>query len=173
MLKPRSKFVFKEEVVDQQVFKFMHDRARNTRVRIYDPNNYLIADIAKQPANVFTKIHIEDPSKEKHYVRIEIDNPEDLEIKFAYKMPDPDKELTGYLGFIGDQDKMTELTNILEELVTQQEEFVKKAVQHRILVKRSKRSMRILMLFELLGTGVIMFILHRDFVGMFETTRKV
>lgn len=81
-------------------------------------------------------------------VKMVIKNVSNEPCGFAYKCPEPNKEVLGHLGYIKDTDLVSELIRLLDELITGQSDLIKRTLEHQKMVKKSRSWARLLMGFE-------------------------
>lgn len=166
-LNPNEQFVFYDDVEQPGVYKFIFDIRQRSSLVIYDPSGQKAYETTQQNGSVY--INIVTPG----LVKIVASNLSDKVCKFSYKAPDTNKEVTGYLGYVGEEDLIGELTTILDRLVDQQNVHISNTYKHYEMVKRSRTWIRLLVVFELILTAIAVYFMHKDFISMFETKRKL
>lgn len=161
-IKANTAFEFFDKVSKGDLYKFIYNTKGDATVSFYDPQGRLILSDSSRTAALYTRVH--DEGKLKMVIK----NNQSTPIAFSYKCPDPNKEMIGHLGYIKDVDLVSNLTRLLDQLVEDQKLQVERTREHQKMVERSRFWTRILMIIELVLTGLAVFLLHRDFVSMFE-----
>ncbi|KAL6122704.1 hypothetical protein NUSPORA_00233 [Nucleospora cyclopteri] len=167
LIKPNDKLVFFDEISAPTLYKFIYDTRNNCKITFEDPAGLVIANTQNQTGAIHTMLN------STGFVKITVENLTNQMCKFSYKVPDVNKEVTGYLGYIEETDLIGELTTILDKLVDQQKSNIANTKDHQKLVQNSKKWVRLLALFELVSIALVVYILHKDFVSMFETKRSL
>ena len=167
LLASKESFVFSELVEKGAIFKFIYNCRTPIKVSVDDSEGKSIFSSNDQTAKIYTK------AMETGEMRITVTNPASYSAIFSYKCPDPSKELQGYLGYVKDTDLVADLTRVLDDLVAGQEAHVARVKEHYAMVSRSRSWVKWILCFEFLVTFGIVYILHKDFVAMFETKQAL
>lgn len=162
MINPRKEFVFYDHVKENDLYKFIYSTKNNVEISLYDPEDRLISKTSSKMGALYTRLMSEGR------VKLAVKNLSAEPCAFAYKCPDPDKELAGHLGYIKDTDLVSELTRLLDELIHGQNDLIARTIAHQEMVVKSRSWARILMVFEFVLTGLAVYILHKDFISIFE-----
>lgn len=166
-IKANATFEFFDKVDKGDLYKFIYNTKGDATVSFYDPLGRFILTDSSRTAALYTKVL--DEGKLKMVVQ----NNQNTPISFSYKCPDPNKEMIGHLGYIKDVDLVSNLTRLLDQLVEDQKLQVQRTREHQKMVEKSRFWTRILMIVELVLTGLAVFLLHRDFVAMFEKKQSL
>lgn len=162
MIEPKKEFVFYEYVKANDIFKFIYSTRNTIEISLYDSENRFITQTTSKMGALYSKILSEGK------VKMVIKNISNEPCGFAYKCPDPNKEVSGHLGYIKDTDLVSELTRLLDELISGQSDLIKRTLKHQEMVKKSRSWARLLMGFEFVMTGLAVYFLHKDFISVFE-----
>jgi hypothetical protein len=149
-------------VTKNDIYKFIYSTRSDVVVELKAPDDSLIIKTSDKSANLFAC------SNQNGKIQIKITNKSSLPATFFYKCPDPNKELIGHLGYIKDTDYITELTSHLNELITEQNAHIERVKQQQLLVESSRRRSRLLIAVECILTIIAAYLMHRDFISMFE-----
>lgn len=161
-IKPHGVFEFYDVMTKDNIYKFNYNTQGNVDVSILDPNGRLIFDESARSGSLFTNISTDGK------IKITVKNRSSNAIEFSYKSPDPKKELLGHLGYIKDVDLVSELAQLLDHLIKEQGKQISRTYEHQKMVLTAKFWARGLMIAELIMTAIGVYIIHKDFVAMFE-----
>ncbi|OQS54839.1 hypothetical protein EHP00_194 [Ecytonucleospora hepatopenaei] len=167
MLQPKEEFVIYDDLDGRKEMKFLYDARDNVRIQIFDSENKKAVDTNDRSGCIYLQ------QNTPGLMKINIYNESKNVMKFSYKAPDVTKEKGGQLGYVNDSDLVGELTNLLDKVIDQQNLHVEKSYKHYEMVKKSRKWVRFLVVFELCLTGFAVYLMHKDFVSLFETKRKV
>lgn len=158
----RGTFVFFQHVEADDIYKFVYSTDCDVQVSIYDPAGTEIIETTDRSGTVYTQ------ATKQGRIKMAIQNRSPESCAFAYKCPDPDKELPGHLGYIKDTDLISELTRVLDELVSGQSKLIKRTIEHKQMVGRTQRWAWFIFFVELFLSAFMVLILHRNFIATFE-----
>lgn len=161
-IKPQGTFEFYDLVTKNEIYKFKYSTQGDVDVSLIDPRGRTIFTDSVKSAALFTNVSSEGK------IKVVIKNKTKLPIDFSYKSPDPNKELLGHLGYVKDVDLVSELARLLDKLITDQSKQIARTYEHQRMVASSRFWARVLMISELVMTAVAVYVIHKDFVGMFE-----
>lgn len=167
IIEPSKDLVFYEYVGSGELFKLIYSTRSNVEVSLYDPEDRLITKTSTKIGALYTK------SMNEGKIKMIVRNQTKELCFFSYKCPDPNKELAGHLGYIKDTDLVSELTRLLDELIEGQTDLIERTVKHKEMVSKSRSWVRILMIFEFFLTAFAVYILHQDFISMFEKKQSL
>lgn len=167
MIGSKKTFTFFEPVEEGNIFKFIYNTKFNVNVTIRDPNNNKVINTSNIDGTFYTKV-----TKGGNFKLI-IENRGLESSIFSYKCPDPNKELPGHLGYVKDSDMVGDLARVLDELIIGQENLINRANEHQKMVINSRSWAQILTFIEFLLTGLVVYVMHKDFINMFEQKRTL
>lgn len=167
MIPANGEFVVRDYLEAREDYKFIFDTRSNAKVEIFDADGNLATSTTVHNGCIYLKQMVQG------LVKVVVSNLETKEIKFSYKAPDVKKEIQGSLGFIQESDLLQQLINHLDSLVSHQEKHVKKSNDHYDTVKKSRKWIRLIILFEMSLTAFALYLIHKDFITMFESKRNV
>jgi len=161
-IKPHGTFEFYDIVEKNDIYKFKYNTQGDVQVSVFDPNNRLIFTDTVRSAAFFANMSTAGKA------RILVKNRSKHAVDFSYKSPDPNKELLGHLGYVKDVDMVGELARYLDQLLVEQDRQIHRTNEHQKMVARTRLWARVLMFSEVAMTAVAVYIIYKDFVGMFE-----
>ncbi|KAI4292898.1 hypothetical protein PAPHI01_2172 [Pancytospora philotis] len=162
MIEPKSSLVFMEDVSSGKVHKFVYSSDTPVHVSITDPLERNIVEMTNKSSTVYTEIATAGRLKTA------IQNLSDSRCNFVYMCPDVSKEIAGNVGYVKDTDIVAELARSLDDLIAGQQKLVNRTLEHQKMVAKTRFWANLLMIFEFLLTAFMVYMLHKDFVGMFE-----
>lgn len=167
VIAPKSTLVFFESVKRDDIYKFIYNTRNDVHVSLTDPRNIDIMETTNRSATIYTKI------AEDGRIKMSIQNQSDEKCIFSYKCPDPNKELTGHVGYVKDTDLVNELARVFDELIDGQTRLVKRTLEHQEMVAKSRFWAKMLMSLEFVMTAIVVYVIHKDFIGMFEKKQSL
>lgn len=167
-LEPKEQFTFRDKVVANQMYKFMYQTPRTSKIELtmFDTKGRQMIK-TRDPYSV---LYSEIP--EDGEIVISVKNNSSKGMKFGYRCPDTNKKSQGGLGPIS-VDLVSELQNVLETVVQAQRVHIKKHEEHARMVAGSRKWVTRLLIFETLFFTGVLYFLHKDMLKMFETKREV
>lgn len=161
-------FAFENRVKENAIFKIIYNLKGIGEVKMYDYEGNLITHEKGRSGSLFTQ------SLGNGRIKVEVKNLDrSSPLNFMYKCPDPAEELAGNLGFVEKEDIVANLTRLLDKLISDQKTQIERTKEHHALVERSRIWARILMVLELLFTAASVYLLHKDFISMFEKKASI
>lgn len=167
VLKPLETFKFADMVTKGDIYKFKYSTQGTVLVTLTDPLGRIISQDTSRSSALFTK------STETGKIQISVKNESKDTINVSYKSPDPNKEVLGHLGYIKEVDKVSDLAKLLDKLLEEQVKQLNRTKDHQSLVSKCQSITRVLLIFEAVLTGVGIYLIHKDFIAMFETKQNV
>ncbi|KAI5173270.1 hypothetical protein PAEPH01_1878 [Pancytospora epiphaga] len=167
VIAPKATLTFLESVDKDTIYKFIYSTKSNVSVLITDPLGHEIVKTTNNSVTIYTQ------ASDKGYMTMSIKNLDNSRCEFAYKCPDTNKELSGHVGYVKETDLVGELARALDELVANQKKLIDRTVDHQKMVSRSRSLANLLMIFEFLLTAFVVYMLHKDFIAMFETKQTL
>lgn len=167
MIPQRSKFAFADYGQEDSLYKLMYRTRNDIEISIFDPEDRLIAKTSSKGGALYANV------VNQGKIKIVVENLSNEVCAFSYKCPDPSKERIGRLGYIKDTDLVSELANLFDELIQGQKTLIQRTVEHQAMVARSKTWARFLMIFEFLLTGIAVYVIHKDFIAIFENKQTL
>lgn len=168
-LGPNKAFEFEEEFEKDQLIKFEYDEEKNLPLNVVVLNEKNVVVIGYQQSSV--TLHTKAPNNTT--LKFIIENKNDTEAKVWFNLPNVLTELQGPLGPINETDIVNELKTILENIITSQRKHLEKQSEHENLLKRSKRLMTFLILFEGIFCAAVVYYLHSETIKLFEKKRRL
>lgn len=166
-IKPNDTFEFSDLVSKGDIYKFKYSTIGNVTVTLIDPLGRIISEDSSRSSALFTK------STEDGKIKIKVKNETKDAISLSYKSPDPNKEVIGHLGYIKEVDKVSDLAKLLDKLLDAQEKQLNRTKDHQLLVSKCQTFSRVLLVFEAIITGIGVYLIHKDFISMFEKKQNV
>lgn len=167
IIAPKSTLVFFEAVKRGDIYKFIYNTKNDVHVALTDPRDVDIVETTNKSATIYTKI------AEDGRIKMSVQNQTDEKCVFAYKCPDANKELTGHVGYVKDTDLVNELARVLDELIDGQTKLVTRTLEHQDMVARSRFWAKMLMSLEFVLTAAVVYVIHKDFISMFERKQNL
>lgn len=161
-IKPNGVFEFSDIVTKGEIYKFKYGTLSDVEVSLFDSNSRKIFSDTSKSATLFTG------AMDNGRVRVVVKNKSNSPVLFSYKAPDPNKELLGHIGYVKEVDSVAELTRLLNQLIQDQNSQLVRTEVHQKMVSNSKFWARGLMFFEIVMTTIAVYVIHKDFVSMFE-----
>ena len=165
---PNETFEFADIVSKGDIYKFKYSTIGSVTVTLLDPLGRVISEDTARSAALFTK------SCENGRMKINVKNNETKEsISLSYKSPDPNREVIGHLGYIRDVDRVSDLAKLLDKLLDEQTKQLTRTKDHQTLVSKCQTFTRTLLIFEAVLTALGIYLIHKDFISMFEKKQNV
>lgn len=162
-VRPNEAFEFDNRVEKGALFKLIYSFKGIGEVYVYDVENNLITHEKSRGGSLFTQ------ATDDGRIKIIVKNKDSSSpLTFSYKCPDPAEELPGNLGFVEKEDIVSNLTNLLDKLIEDQKIQIERTKEHYKLVEKSRIWARVLMFLEIAFTAISVYLLHKDFISMFE-----
>ncbi|CAD26269.1 ENDOPLASMIC RETICULUM MEMBRANE PROTEIN [Encephalitozoon cuniculi GB-M1] len=167
-LEPKEQFVFRDKVTADQIYKFMYQAPRTSKIElaIFDTKGRQMIKTRDPYSVLYYKI------SEEGEIVISVKNNSSKVINFGYRCPDTNQRAQGGLGPIS-VELVSELQDVLETVIQAQRVHIKKHEEHARMVAGSRRWVTRLLVFETLFFTGVLYFLHRDMLKMFETKREV
>lgn len=166
-INPSQTFEFADLVSKGDIYKFKYSTMGNVLVTMKDPLGRIISEGTTRSSALFTKL------TENGKITISVKNESKELINLSYKSPDPNKEVLGHLGYIKEVDKVTDLAKLLDKLLADQAKQLNRTKEHQALVSKCHSFSRALLIFEAIGTAIGVYLIHKDFISIFEKKQVV
>lgn len=160
-------FTFFENVKAEQLFKFIYYCHGQFEVTLTNPAGVEIAKCVDRRANIYTKMGVDG------LIKINIVNYSNEDLSFSYKCPDIETESAKGYGRIKQLDVIDDLRRILDEYITGQGRLVARVREHKAMVEKTGFLANVIIGFEILVTVIVLWLLHKDFIAMFEKKQKL
>lgn len=167
MIKPNDVLTIRDEIEQNAHYKFIYDARDSVNIKVFDSEGKKAVDTYNQSGCLYLQVN------QSGLFTVNITNNSKRMMKFSYKAPDVTKEITGNLGYVEDSDLVGELARLLDKVIEQQRTHVERSYKHYEMVKSSRKWVRFLVVFELGLTGLAVYLMHKDFIAVFETRRKI
>lgn len=161
-IKPQGTFEFYDIVEKNDIYKFKYNTLGDVEVSVLDPRGRVIFVDTVRSAAFFANMSTAGRT------RVVVRNRSKHAVDFSYKSPDPNKELLGHLGYVKDVDMVGELARYLDQLLMEQSKQIARTHEHQRMVENTRFWARVLMFSEVAMTVVAVYIIYKDFIGMFE-----
>ncbi|KAM0680270.1 hypothetical protein GINT2_001655 [Glugoides intestinalis] len=161
-IKPNGVFEFSDIVTKGEIYKFKYSTLSDVEVSLFDSKERKIFSDTNKSATLFAG------AMDNGRIKVVVRNKLNTVTLFSYKAPDPNKELLGHIGYVKEVDSVAELTRLLNQLIKDQNAQLIRTEAHQKMVTNSKFWARGLLFFEVIMTAIAVFVIHKDFVSMFE-----
>lgn len=167
-LEPKEQFSFRDKVTANQMYKFMYQAPRTSKIEltIFDTKGRPMIRTRDPYSVLYSKI------SEDGEIVISVKNNSTKGINFGYRCPETNKKAQGGLGPIS-VELVSELQDVLETIIQAQRVHIKKHEEHARMVAGSRTWITRLLIFETLFFTSVLYFLHKDMLKMFETKRDV
>lgn len=162
IIAPQSSLVFMEAMESGKVFKLVYKSNMPVHVTVTDPEGRDIVEQTDREGTIYTGIDVSGR------IKTTIQNLSKERCTCSFVCPDVNKEVSGHVGYVKDIDMVSELARSLDDLLFGQKQLIARTLQHQGMVTQTRFWANMLMSFEFVLTAIMIYILHKDFIAMFE-----